>query len=79
MSELLYIQPVTLTTPVQQIVSRNGVRVNGVACGEEIINEREVVREGRPYCPTCAAPAYYAPEELLFVVGHALVSQGSRR
>lgn len=63
--ELLSIQPVTLTTPVQQIVSRNGVRVNCVACGEEIINEREVVREGRPYCAACAGPAYYAPDTSL--------------
>lgn len=78
-SELLTIQPVTLTTPVQQIVSRAGVRVHCVACGEEIINEREVVRGGRPYCMACAAPAYYAPEELLFAVGHVLVSQGEQK
>ncbi len=64
-SELFTIQPVTLTTPVQQIVSRNGVRVNCVACGEEIINEREVVREGRPYCIACAAPSYYEPDRSL--------------
>lgn len=40
--ELLTIEPVTLTTPIAEIVSRPGVRVNCAHCGEEIINEREV-------------------------------------
>ena len=66
--ELLTIQPVQLTTTVKQIVSRNGVRVNCANCGEEIVNEREIVREGRPYCIACAGPAYYAPEALHFFV-----------
>jgi formylmethanofuran dehydrogenase subunit E len=65
--ELLTVQPVQLTTPVSILVSRAGVRVNCARCGEEIINEREIVIEGRPLCAACAAPAYYAPQELLFV------------
>jgi formylmethanofuran dehydrogenase subunit E len=64
--ELLTIQPVQLTTPVSVLVSRAGVRVNCAQCGEEIINEREIVAGGRPYCQACAAPAYYAPQELKF-------------
>jgi formylmethanofuran dehydrogenase subunit E len=67
-AELLTIQPVRLTTPVKQIVSRNGVRVNCTACGEEIINEREIMQEGQPYCTACAGPAYYTPDDLLFEV-----------
>lgn len=67
-TELLTIQPVRLTTPVRQIVSRAGVRVNCAACGEEIVNEREMLRDGQPYCVACAGSAYYAPDELLFVV-----------
>lgn len=67
-TELLTIQPVRLTTPVRQIVSRAGVRVNCAACGEEIVNEREVLRDGQPYCVACAGSAYYAPDELLFVL-----------
>lgn len=66
--ELLTIRPVSLTTPVKEIVSRNGVRVNCAHCGEEIINEREVMVGERPYCIACAGPAYFAPEELLFFV-----------
>src|SRR5512135_301253 len=40
--ELLFsVQAVTLKTPVKEIVSRAGVRVNCDLCGEEIINERQ--------------------------------------
>ncbi len=60
-AELLTIRPVRLSTPVRQIVSRTGVRVNCAACGEEIINERETVRDGRPYCRACLDLAYYRP------------------
>jgi formylmethanofuran dehydrogenase subunit E len=65
-TDLLTIQPVCLTTPVRQIVSRAGVRVNCTACGEEIVNEREIMRGGQAYCIACAGAAYYAPQELSF-------------
>lgn len=73
-SELLTIQPVRLSAPVSQIVSRAGVRVNCAICGEEIINEREVLRNGQLICQACAAPTYYEPEELLFVMGETAVT-----
>lgn len=73
--ELLIIQPVSLTTPIKQIVSRNGVRVNCTGCGEEIINEREVLVGERPYCIACAGPAYYAPEKLLFLIGKTIAKE----
>jgi formylmethanofuran dehydrogenase subunit E len=57
-TELLTVQPARLTTPVCQIVSRAGVRVNCADCGEEIINEREMIRDGQPYCIACADSAY---------------------
>jgi len=58
-NELLSLQEVTLTTPVEAIISRAGVRANCVVCGEEIINQREVVREGMTLCRSCAGQAYY--------------------
>lgn len=73
-AELLTIQPVRLSTPVDRIVSRAGVRVNCAGCGEEIINEREVMVGKRPLCAACAGTAYYAPEDLLFMVGKEVVS-----
>lgn len=60
-SELLTIQRVNLTTPVESLVSRAGVRVNCAVCGEEIINEREHIQNEQPLCRACAGPAYYSP------------------
>lgn len=59
--ELFTIQEVRLTTPVENLVSRAGVRVNCALCGEEIINEREIIRDGQVLCRVCAAPGYYQP------------------
>ncbi len=64
---LLTVQPVHLTTPIDEIVSRAGVRTNCAVCGEEIINEREVERDGWVYCQGCAGSAYYEPDTLVFM------------
>lgn len=58
--DLLTIEPVQLLRPVGQLVSRPGMRVNCAGCGEEIMNEREVVVDGLPYCRACAHGGYYA-------------------
>jgi formylmethanofuran dehydrogenase subunit E len=58
-AELLALQEVELTTPVAAIVSRPVVRANCSRCGEEIINEREIVVNGEVFCRACAGPAYY--------------------
>jgi len=57
--ELFSLTPVVLNTPVTDLVSRPGVRTNCVACGEEIINEREVMMDGLAYCRSCAGQGYY--------------------
>lgn len=59
--ELLSIQEVSLTSPVDALVGRPGVRVNCELCGEEIINERQVMQEGMILCRACARSAYYQP------------------
>lgn len=56
---LLSIEEVTLKEPLESIMSRAGVRVNCDHCGEEIINERDIIRAGRSLCPPCAGSAYY--------------------
>jgi formylmethanofuran dehydrogenase subunit E len=58
-AELLTVQAVCLNTPIEKIVSRAGLRVNCEACGEEIINEREVVLDGQVLCHRCAFGGYY--------------------
>jgi formylmethanofuran dehydrogenase subunit E len=61
--ELLAAVPVQLKTPIAQIVSRAGLKTLCQACGEEILNEREVVCQGRVLCRACAGQAYYAPTD----------------
>ena len=57
--ELVDIQEVQLTIPIKEIISRVGVRVNCGICGEEIINEREIMRNDMPLCRACAGTPYY--------------------
>ena len=58
-AELLIVEPVCLKVAIEKIVSRAGVRVNCEACGEEIINEREVVLDEQVLCHHCAFGGYY--------------------
>ena len=57
--EMLNIQDVILNLPVEEIISRPGLRVNCAVCGEEIMNEREILRDGLPLCRACAGNGYY--------------------
>ncbi|MFN3742908.1 MAG: FmdE family protein [Anaerolineales bacterium] len=57
--EMFTVTPVVLKTPIEAIVSRPAVRVSCDVCGEEIINEREVHREGLTLCRACADGGYY--------------------
>lgn len=57
--ELLCAHPVELAVSMKAIISRPGVRVMCVACGEEIINEREVVRDGVILCRVCSNESGY--------------------
>lgn len=63
---LFSISLVTLTTSIEQIISRPGVRVNCCVCGEEIINEREIVYQGSNYCRACHGQGYYHEIEVVF-------------
>ena len=57
--ELLTIQEVILDVSLAEILSKDGYRVNCEICGEEIINEREVIRDGTMMCRPCAGERYY--------------------
>lgn len=57
--ELLHIRPVRLLTPVERVLSRARHRVVCDRCGEEILNEREIRREGQVLCASCAGLGYY--------------------
>jgi formylmethanofuran dehydrogenase subunit E len=56
---LLAVTPVQLKLTVAQIVSRAGCKVACDTCGEEVMNEREVVRDGLTLCRACAGDSYY--------------------
>jgi len=60
--ELLSIHEVQLTLPVKTLISRPGLRVKCAACGEEIINEREVYLDNDALCRACAGQTYYVHE-----------------
>lgn len=57
--DLLAWQPVTLNMPAAAIVSLPGLRAICDRCGEEIMNEREVKRDGLVLCRACCGEAYY--------------------
>ncbi len=58
--ELFKIQPVMLKDPLDWIISRPGIRIDCEACGEEIINERELTVDDRVLCRACAGESYYS-------------------
>ena len=59
-ADLLCAQAVRLAVPLEKIVSHWGKRAVCQRCGEEVINGREVVREGATLCRACAGEAYYS-------------------
>ncbi|PJF43897.1 MAG: formylmethanofuran dehydrogenase [Phototrophicales bacterium] len=57
---LLCWKPVTLNLSMKQLIGNAGKRVNCSLCGEEIINQREVLRDGMYLCASCADGGYYS-------------------
>jgi formylmethanofuran dehydrogenase subunit E len=57
-SELLSSCDVELLASLEYLIGRPGIRANCLACGEEILNQREVIREGKVMCQSCADGGY---------------------
>lgn len=57
--ELFTVQSVELTLASNKLISRPGRKAMCEACGEEIINEREVLQGGRVLCRACAGDGYW--------------------
>ncbi len=68
--DLLCWRPIELNISMKEIISRPGVRNNCEVCGEEIMNEREVIRQGLTLCRSCAGDSYYhvADQDVMAVV-----------
>jgi formylmethanofuran dehydrogenase subunit E len=62
-TELFTFQEVVLDPALEGIISRPGLRSKCVQCGEEIINERQVLVDGKILCRTCAGDGYYRSRE----------------
>jgi formylmethanofuran dehydrogenase subunit E len=60
--ELLRIQAVILDPTLEALLSRPNARAICQGCGEEIINEREVLVDGITWCRTCAQGSYYTTQ-----------------
>lgn len=57
--EMFTVSEVQLTTPLEALISKPGLRVNCGVCGEEVMNEREVIHDQTVLCYSCAGAAYY--------------------
>ncbi len=57
--ELLVFQHVQLDRPLSQILSMPGKKVTCEVCGEEVMNEREVLKDDMLLCLSCAGDGYY--------------------
>lgn len=57
--ELLTAQEVQLKIDISALISSAGKRVVCQQCGEEVINEREILKEGQPFCASCTGDGYY--------------------
>jgi formylmethanofuran dehydrogenase subunit E len=61
--ELLMVEEVALNMSIEEMISHSGIRVNCARCGEEIMNGREVMLDGKSYCRSCARGGYYQLEK----------------
>lgn len=57
--EMLHVADVCLSPTVEEIISKPGARTACAICGEEIINEREVIVDQRVLCRPCSGNTYY--------------------
>ncbi|MBL8078823.1 MAG: TraR/DksA C4-type zinc finger protein [Anaerolineales bacterium] len=57
--EMFHFQEVILQPSLEVLLSKPNMRVNCEYCGEEIMNEREVVVNGNTLCLACANQGYY--------------------
>lgn len=62
-TELFCFREVGLNFSLSDLISRPGIRFNCAVCGEEILNEREVLLDGQTVCRSCAGECYWTPKD----------------
>lgn len=60
MIELFTVQDVQLNVPLEEWLSQAGRKINCTACGEEVINGREIVKNEVVLCKHCSGDGYYS-------------------
>lgn len=78
---LLLSGPVRLVASLAELVGEAHVRARCDACGEEVIDRREVMSAGRTLCRACAFGAYYLPgppPSVRSVAGASMPAPGTR-
>jgi formylmethanofuran dehydrogenase subunit E len=58
-AELFDVQPVELTLSLEKLLSKPSAKAICDRCGEEIVNEREVLQDGQTLCRACAGDGYW--------------------
>ncbi len=58
--QMFRIQEVRLNLDLASIVGKPGQRVSCAECGEEILNQRVVEKDGRSLCMSCAGEGYWS-------------------
>lgn len=56
---LLAVREVSLGFDLSEIIGKAGTRVLCSQCGEEILNQREIVKDTQPLCRSCAGERYW--------------------
>jgi formylmethanofuran dehydrogenase subunit E len=64
-AELFQLEEIALNPPLEVLLSKPDARASCSRCGEEIINERELVRDGMVLCRSCAGTSYYTAGQSL--------------
>jgi len=63
--EMFLVKPVILRPGLDDLLGQPGVRVNCARCGEDIINNRQVLINGELLCQACAGAGYYRETQLV--------------
>ncbi len=59
--QLLEAVPVAFQGDLEALISRPSARAICDACGEEVLNDLQLERDGKILCRACAGEAYYRP------------------
>lgn len=59
--QLLVAKQVAFQGDLEAMISRPSARAICASCGEEVLNDLHVVRDGKTLCRACAGEAYYRP------------------